>query len=64
MLTAPLNHRSGVSVHDAISPARAEANEGFVVFVLVNDLVGMGLAGVGSGLVGTTRSTNPTLTPR
>ncbi len=46
MLAAPLDGSPGVSIHNAVSPARAEADEGFVVFVLVNDLVRVSLAGI------------------
>ncbi len=51
MLTAPLDDSSGVSVHNAISPARAEADICFIVLVLVNDLVRVGLTGITAGVV-------------
>ena len=48
---ALLGHSSGILVHNAISPAGAEADEGLVILVLVINLVSMVLAGITAGII-------------
>ena len=52
MLAPLLDDSPEVFIHDAISPARAEADVGFVILVLVDHLVCMPLAGIAPSMGG------------